>query len=91
MRGVEPLGLFCKFWNRGEDVKGILGMPITTTLSKLAVGITGDEGTTTLALGDKGVDGVKFKDIIGALGMFDSGTLTCRGDTPPTNMDEVGV
>ena len=49
------------------------------------------EGPTTIALRDKGVDGVKFKDIIGALGMFDSGTLTCRGDTPPTNMDEVGV
>ena len=77
--------------NRGEDVKGILGMQVTTTLAELVVGLTGIEGLTTLALIDKGVDGVKFKDIIGALGTFDIGALTCRGDPSPANMDELGL
>ena len=45
----------------------------------------------TLAFEDKGVYEVKFKDTLGALGMFDSGTLTCAGDAPSADMDKVGV
>ena len=69
----------------------MLGMPVTTTLVELVVGIMSTKWRTTLELEDKGVNGVKFKDTIGALGMFDSETLTCRGYAPPADMDEFMV
>ena len=68
-----------------------MGTLVTTILADLVVGLTGDKVPTTLALGDKGVDGVKFKDTTNELGMFDSGTLTCIGDAPLADMDAVGV
>ena len=69
----------------------MLGTLVTTTLTELVVGIEGVEGLTTVALEDKGIDGVKFKDTTGALGMLDSGTLTCRGDTLLADMAELWV
>ena len=72
-------------------MKGILGKPVTTILAEMVVGLAGAKVPTTLALGDKGVDGVKFKDTTSALGMFDSGTLTYGGYSLSDDMVEVGV
>ena len=57
----------------------------------MVVEFAGIKDLTTLVLRDKGIGEVKFKDTIGELGMYDNDTLPCEGDTPPTDMDEVGV
>ena len=72
-------------------MKGTLGIPVTTILDGPIAVFTGTEGLTTLVLRDIEIGKVKFGDKIGAVGMFETGTLTCKGYTPWNGMDDVGV
>ena len=72
-------------------MKGILGISITTTLNGPIVVFAGIEQLTTLVLIEMGIGDVNFSDTTSALGIFDNYTLTCEGDTPSADMDEVGV
>ena len=72
-------------------MKGTMGILVTTTLDRPVEVFVGIEGLTTLVVRDIKIDEVNFSDTIGAVGMFDNGTLTCRGDTPPDDMAKVGV
>ena len=72
-------------------MKGTLGIPLNTALGKPVVGITGTGGLVTVVLSEIGFEEVKFNDTIGVACVLDICVLTCGGDTPPTNITEVGV
>ena len=48
---MKLVGLFWEFWNKGEDVNGILGIHVKTTLEYLVVGLTDTEWLITSVLG----------------------------------------
>ena len=51
----------------------------------------GADGLATRALGDTGVDELKFKDTTGAIDILGLGTLTGEGETPLAIMAKVGL
>ena len=71
---VEPLGALYVFWNYGEEVKGTLGIRVTTMLDWLKV-FKGVDGLDTRALGDTGVDELKFKDTTSVVEILDLSAL----------------
>ena len=51
----------------------------------------GTDGLATRALGDTGVDELKFKDTTGAIDILGLGALIGEGENPLAIMAEVGV
>ena len=87
---VEPLGSILLFLKKGEDVKGTLGILVTTILDRLLV-FEGAEGLANKAPRHTRVDELKFKDNTSAVDTFVHGALTADGETPLATMAEVGV
>ena len=58
---VELLGPLQELWNNEEEVRGTLGIPMTTMLDGPTT-FKGVSGLTTQALGDTRVDELKFND-----------------------------
>ena len=72
-------------------MKGTLGMPVTTTLDGPVVGFTDTRELMNLVLSEMGVEDIKFKYTISGTCVLDIHVLKCGGDTPSTNIVEVGV
>ena len=72
-------------------MKGTLAMSLTTTLDRPVVAFLDIGGLMTLVLGEIGVEEVKFNDTTGTTCVLDISVLTYGGESPPTNIAEVGV
>ena len=67
------------FLNNIEEVKGTLGIPVTTMLDGPTM-FGGVDGLATRELGDIGVDELKFKDTTDVIDILGLGALTDEGD-----------
>ena len=72
-------------------MKSTVGILVTTAVDRSMVGFTGTRVLMTLVLGEIGVEEVKFNDTTSGTCVLDICVLTCRGDTPSTNIAKLGV